>query len=232
MIWFSSSIPFTSYFSIISSGLTDGERPCDVGELGFHRQVPLDVLRVALCLEGQGRARIAGGGEVIGTGLGGRVGRVDEGGVHAELEVHRVVLGSLSRVGHDVERGLLRDIDVGDVDGEVGAVDDLQCARGRGGEHAVSAHGERDDRRHRHRQVGIVNLVHEGDGLGGRGAGIHGSHYGSRVRGYRLKGVICDAGGVTSHSSPRRRPSPMTHGSLRMFPSSSTQTALTICRFA
>ena len=59
----------------------------------------------------------------------------------------------------------------------------------------VSAHGERDDRRHRHRQVGIVNLVHEGDGLGGRGAGIHGSPYGSRVRGHRLKGVICDAGG-------------------------------------
>ena len=55
-ILFSFSIPFTSYFSIISFGLTDGERPCDVGELGFHRQVRKhDVLRVALRLEGEGR---------------------------------------------------------------------------------------------------------------------------------------------------------------------------------
>ena len=70
------------------------------------------------------------------------------------------------------------------MDAEIGAVDDLQCARGGGGEHAISAHGERDDRRHRHRQVGIVGLDRDGRGLvrggegGGGGADCGGEHRG------------------------------------------------------
>ena len=167
-----------------ASRVTGSERPSDGRHGLVLGDVLLDVLRVALRLEGQGRTGGTGGGEVIGTGLGGRVGRVDEGGVHAELEVHRVVLAGLGRVGHDVERGLLRHGHAGDVDAEVGAVHDLQCARGRGGQHAVSAHGERDDRRHRHRQVGIVGLDRDRRGLvgggegGGRGADCGGEHRG------------------------------------------------------
>lgn len=89
-------------------GVTGGERPSDGRHGLVLGDVLLDVLRVALRLEGQGRTGGTGGGEVVGTGLCGRVGRVDEGGVHAELEVHSIVLGGLGGVGHDVERGLFR----------------------------------------------------------------------------------------------------------------------------
>ena len=159
-----------------ASRVTGSERPSDGRHGLVFCDVLLDVLRVTLRLEVQGRTSGTGRGEVVGTGLGLRRGGVDEGGIHAELEVHRVVLAGLGGVGHDVERGLLRHGDAGDVDAEIGAVDDLQCARGGGGQVTVSAHGERDDRRHRHRQVGVICLDRHGRGLvRGREGGSRGA---------------------------------------------------------
>lgn len=56
-------------------GVTGGERPSDGRHGLVLGDVLLDVLRVALRLEGQGRTGGTGGGEVVGTGLCGRVGR-------------------------------------------------------------------------------------------------------------------------------------------------------------
>ena len=91
-----------------ASRVTGSERPSDGRHGLVFCDVLLDVLRVTLRLEVQGRTSGTGRGEVVGTGLGLRRSGVDEGGIHAELEVHRVVLAGLGGVGHDVERGLFR----------------------------------------------------------------------------------------------------------------------------